>query len=139
MGFYKSPFVRLAGVCLFWAVVIFGGYKLYQHWRDLDAADQQQLTERKQFVYGRVQHSVVGSRTIMVAIARDFTAEENADIGSCDWSARPIDVKGSSGMQVISDCEIIGGMIPHEMRYKWEWEDGRGVISFSWGWAPLYP
>src|SRR5664279_3469522 len=133
MAFYKSPVVRLAGVCLVWVAVIFGGYKLYRHWCDLDAAQQQELTERKQFVYGRIQHSVVGSRTIMVAIARDFTAEENADIDSCDWSARPIEVHGHWGMRVICDCEIIGGMIPQEMQYKWEWEDGRGVISFSWG------
>lgn len=148
----KHSAVRTAVESLLVASLVFGGYKLYHRWRDFDAAEQRALGDEKQWVYGRVQSSAVGSPSFMAAAAQEFTGKTDVYIGSCDWYATPMwrhsiknpnwlsASKGSTGMQVIGNCEIKGSAdyVP-EMQFEWEWEDGRGVIGVSWGWAPDEP
>ena len=65
----NSSRIGLAAACLFWAGIIFAGYKLYHHFREIDLSEQRQLDEAKKWTIGRVQDSATGSRSFMSAVA----------------------------------------------------------------------
>jgi|SRR6516162_3648174 len=148
----NSSRIGLAAACLFWAGIIFAGYKLYHHFREIDLSEQRQLDEARKWTIGRVQDSATGSRSFMSAVARKFTNEDNAETDLCAWFASPMwehsvhnpnwlsRIKGRTGMQIIAYCPVSSGtQYVDEMRFEWEWEDGTGVIATSWGWAPTLP
>lgn len=144
-------FIKISGFLLV-CTAIYGGYRGYKHWSDADAADQQRVAKKKEWVYAQIQEPATGSHSLMVTVAREFTGESNADIGPCDWSAAPKwgnsftnphwlgHAEGSSGMRVWCNAEVKGlsDDLPAgiELQYQWDWQDGAGVTAFAWRWDP---